>query len=103
MSSLIDQLTAMEAEAETLIEQAKAEAEIFQDKAEARIETIKKDLSAELDQKILAFRSEAQANYEKKEAAEEDRMRKTLAALDSIPSEALSAQVDKLVALFREI
>ena len=103
MSSLIDQLAAMESEAGTLIEQAKAEAETLQQQADVRIETIKKDLAAVLEQKVLAFTAEAQADFEKASTSLEDKIRKTCAGLDGISSERLSAQDDKLVARFREI
>ena len=103
MNSLIDKLTAMESEAAALIEQAKAKAASLDKKADEQIESIKKEMSAMLDQKILAHREEVQKKHDALAAAQDSTERKALAALDSISSDALAVQADKIVARFREI
>lgn len=103
MNSLIDKLTAMESEAAALIEQAKAEAAALDKKADEQIESIKKEMSAVLDQKVLAHREEVQKKHDALAAAQDSAERKALSALDSISSGALAAQAEKIAARFREI
>lgn len=103
MNSLIDKLVSVESDANALIEQAKNEAKTIEKRVKDDIEAIQRELDAGLEQKIAAFRVEAQKRYEGEAQLQAEKARQMLAELDKIPASSVAAQVEKLVTRFREI
>lgn len=103
MNSLIDRVLSVEEEACAIIEKARAEARELEKRAAVDISLIQKEALANVEKKIEAYREQALQKHEHDIAAQEAESRQVLESINQIPNSLIDAQIEKVVARFREI
>lgn len=103
MNSLIENILAMENEANQVLERARAEATALEKKTSAEIAAIQQEATTKVGEQIAAFRETAERRHAEAVADTQSIAQQALQALDAIPGETLSRQVMQILNAFREI
>jgi hypothetical protein len=101
MSSLVQNILALEYEASAVVAQAHEQAASIAQEAGEKVSAQRKALQDETERRIEEFRASAAARFESEKAAVAEAHGAALAAIDRIPEARIQRQVDRIVNEFR--
>ena len=102
MATLVDDIVALEREAEGIITQAQAEAKQLEEAARSEIASFRQEIARQVDQRVAAFRGEMEKRHRKAIEEAESGLALSLKAIDETPEEVLKKQVDRIIVRFCE-
>jgi hypothetical protein len=103
MVTLIKDVVGLESEAEAIVIQAHAEAKQLENAAEEEIVACRAELTGRTHRKIAEFQRYTEETYKRVLAEAEEELQAALDALDRIPHDKLSRQVDLIVSRFKDL
>lgn len=101
MSSLLQNILALEQEASAVVAQAHEQAASIAQEAGEKISAQRKAVQDETERRIEEFRASAAARFESEKAAVDEAHCATLTAIDRIPQARIQQQVDRIVNEFK--
>jgi len=102
MQSLIDNIIALENEADEQIEKARAEAQKIRAAAEEELRLYREELARELEQRLKEMRQSAEKQFQQAVTDEEQRSKEALNTIANIPQNIIQSQIDRVLSRFRE-
>ncbi|OPY79223.1 MAG: hypothetical protein A4E65_01958 [Syntrophorhabdus sp. PtaU1.Bin153] len=102
MKSLIDNIVALEKEADGMIEEARLEAKKIKLAAEGSLTRFKDESDRDRLDRLASLRAEFDRKYQEALKAEEDKLADGLKAIDDIPETMVRQQIDRILNRFRE-
>ena len=102
MATLVDDIVALEREADGIIAQAQAEARQLEEAAHSEITAFRQVIARQVDERVAAFRDETEKRHRKAVAQAESEVSLALKAIDETPEEVLKKQVDRIIVRFCE-
>lgn len=102
MPSLVESIVALENEADNLIAESRTRAKDIRDRANAEMVKYGEDLARSRDERLAAFENDAQARCDEALKRAEQELSEHLKAVDQVPDQLMGAQVERILARFRE-
>jgi F0F1-type ATP synthase membrane subunit b/b' len=102
MQSLLDNIVSLEKEADELVDVARAEAQKIKTAIEHELFKYVDDLKHEREQRLVAKEQEANELFQQTVAEEEHKIKKSLAAIESISKDSIHLQIERILSRFRE-
>jgi len=102
VESLVDNIVALEREADALIEESRLEAKRIKLAAEADLARFKTELARERDDRLADLKEQFDRKYQEALRVEESRLADGLKAIDQIPDALVRQQIDRILDRFRE-
>jgi len=102
MATLVDDIVALEREADGIIAEAHAEAKQLGKAAHSEIASFRQEIAREVEERVAAFRGEMEKKHRKAIEEAESGLALSLKAIDETPEEVLKKQVDRIIARFCE-
>lgn len=103
MSSLIENVLTLEREANDLVAVAQRQAQQFDKDTASQMEGVRNELAAATDQRVEAFRHEAETRHERGLEQAEREHQEAAAALDAIGAPQVQRCAEQVVAKFHEV
>ena len=102
MATLVDDIVALEREADSIIAQAHAEAKQLEEAAHSEIAAFRQAIARQVEERVAVFRGETEKRHRKAVEEAESVLALSLKAIDETPEEVLKKQVDRIIARFCE-
>jgi hypothetical protein len=102
MAALVDEIVALEAEADNILAQANAEAKGLVDAAHAEIVAYRQQLALEVEERLAAFRGDMEKHHKDDLGEAEAELAAALNNIDRIREDILHHQVNRIIARFSE-
>lgn len=96
--SLIENILSLEAQANQVVEAAKAEAKRLEADTEKRVAQARAEVTAAVDQRVAAFRADAEAKVARELKSADEEFRAAGEKLSQIPAEKVAGQVKAVAA-----
>jgi DNA-binding ferritin-like protein len=103
MAALVENIVALEKEADSIVERSRAEGKTMEKNAAEEVEAYRRKMAEETDQKISAYHQEMEKNHGRLIAQAEGELNQALQALDQIGADALKNQILRIVTRFSEL
>ena len=103
MASLIENVVSLEAQANKIIEIAHSQAKDIENGAEVELRAQQAALEEEVTRRLDAFRQAGEARHEEELHAAEREFAAAIEAVDRLDVRAVQAQVDRVLAQFKEL
>ncbi|NLW34758.1 hypothetical protein [Syntrophorhabdus aromaticivorans] len=102
VESLVDNIVALEREADALIEESRLEAKRIKLAAETDLARFRDELARDRDDRLANLKKEFDRKYQEGLRAEEDKLADGLNAIDQIPDTLVRQQIERILNRFRE-
>ncbi len=102
MPSLVESIVALEDEADAIIAEARKRAKDIRDAANREILRYGEELARSREERLSAFDEEARSRCDEALKAAEDELSGHLKAIDQVSEGVTRAQIDRILARFRE-
>ncbi|MBI4556826.1 MAG: hypothetical protein HY706_04520 [Candidatus Hydrogenedentes bacterium] len=102
MPSLVENVLSIEEQADQLVAEAQRAAKDLERQAEVEVDALRRELASGTDQRVAAYRQEAEARHRQALATAEAEFQAALCALEGIPQEVIRRQVDRIVSRLRD-
>lgn len=103
MNSLIDNILSLEGEANSVLDRARAQAKEIEKDAEVQVAAIQEEVRTAAEQRIAQYRAEAEKKHQADLVQARAGHERALKSIEQISESAVAAQVQRVVARFREL
>ena len=103
MAALVENIVALEKEADAIVAQARTEAKEIEKSAIGEAESYRRRLAEDTDKKVIAFQKETEEKHQRSVAETQKELGQTLDAIDQIAGDTLKKQIDKILTRFGEL
>ena len=103
MAALVENIVALEKEADAIVAQARTEAKEIEKSAIGEAESYRRRLAEDTEKKVTAFKKEMEEKHQRSVAETQKELGQTLDAIDQIEGDTLKKQIDKILTRFGEL